>query len=326
LEISQSLCNILGIRKPKDLVGTNLSELFTNSREFEAVQTYYQQYDDRVYKAEVYWRKRTNDVVKLRLLISPRMKNNGNFLGFLGTGHDIERDEKAQRYARRHENLEKTYRLTRSLAHEIRNPLTTIDLAVDGLKDTITEHDDDFEYLQIIDRSSKRVNLLLNELLSSSKSDGLELAVYPLNEFLMDTVKLVKDRAELSDIEIETELQTDEALMCRMDYSKLQIAVVNILTNAIEALIGKQGKIQVLSKRLNGEVIIYIIDNGGGIAPDEQELLFDPFYSSKKSGVGLGLTMSQSIVKEHHGHIDLESTSGEGSNFTIKLPVFKDEL
>lgn len=321
-EISTILCEFLGISDEHEVLGKNVSTLFTNSEDFISMKSFFDVDQGELYETEVYWQHFKKGALKIKLIVSSKSAWDGSLQGYLGIAKDLKRLSKAQKIARRHEYLEKTYRFTRSLAHEIKNPLTTIDLAVNELESDIPEDDIKKDYLDIIDRSSKRINLLLDELLSSSKSNQLQLVSYPLNDLITETQLLMEDRVELSNIDMVVNINTSDDIMCLIDYPKMQIALTNIIMNAIEAVESvEEGIVEIRSDQDNGEITIQIIDNGLGITLEEQEVLFDPFYSNKKTGVGLGLTMSQSIIKEHHGQIDLESNSGKGSNFHIILPI-----
>lgn len=321
-EISAILCEFLGISDEQEVIGKNVSTLFTNNEDFISMKSFFDVERGELYETEVYWQHFKKGALKIKLIVSSKSAWDGSLQGYLGIAKDLKRLSKAQKIARRHEYLEKTYRFTRSLAHEIKNPLTTIDLAVNELESDIPQDDIKKDYLDIIDRSSKRINLLLDELLSSSKSNQLQLVSYPLNDLITETQLLMEDRVELSNIDMVVNINTSDDIMCLIDYPKMQIALTNIIMNAIEAVESvDKGMVEIRSNQDNGEITIQIIDNGLGITLEEQEVLFDPFYSNKKTGVGLGLTMAQSIIKEHHGQIDLESNSGKGSNFHITLPI-----
>lgn len=319
-EVSEVFCKILGATS-SELVGTNISPLFSSNDDFELMKSHFDADDANVYEAETYWNNAKAKPLKIKLIVSPRSHKDGTRRGYLGLAKDLKQMDKVSKQARRHEYLEKTYRFTRSLAHEIKNPLTTIALAVNELESDISVGDLKHDYLEIISRSSKRINLLLDELLSSSHSNSLQLVAYPFNDLVMETLLLIEDRLDLSETIMHTSINTDDDIVCMVDYPKMQIALTNILVNAVEAVEHNGAEITVSTEQNHEEVIINIADNGPEIGPKEQELLFDPFYSSKKSGVGLGLTMSQTIIKEHKGHIDMESEPGKGTVFTVCLPI-----
>ncbi|MGZ3884642.1 MAG: ATP-binding protein [Bacteroidia bacterium] len=241
---------------------------------------------------------------------------------YQGIIHDMTQRKKAEHDLMIAEKLAFIGKVARTLAHEVRNPLTNINLSVEQLEEMIREEDYKM-YFEIIRRNSKRINDLVTELLENSKPMELKKKAIPIKTILQNTVDLAKDRAKLKNIKIETEFELDgEKILA--DESKLTIALLNILINAVEAVKENTGVIKVKTKRNNGTASISIEDNGCGISPENLAKVFDPYFTSKSNGMGLGLAATQNIIHTHEGSIDVETELDKGTKFNIELKLVNE--
>lgn len=215
------------------------------------------------------------------------------------------------------ERTEANHQLVRTLAHEIRNPLTNINLSVNQLEQEVSE--DSKLYTDMIRRNSDRINGLLTELINVSNPAKLNLSSISIQELITDTLTAAEDRFKLKEIELVKTLEGNDVV--EADIEKMKIALLNIVINGIEAIEKKQGKMQVETYRINNLACIKISDTGVGIAPQDLDKLFQPYFTGKKNGMGLGLASTQSIVKAHHGDISVSSIPGEGTTFIVSLPT-----
>lgn len=215
------------------------------------------------------------------------------------------------------EKTEATNQLVRTLAHEIRNPLTNIDLAVSHLETELT--DDQQFFAEIIKRNSKRVNDLIKELVSISKPQENKLEKVEVTRLLQETILRAADRIELKKIKVLRELPTEE-IYITADSAKMQIALLNIIINAVEAVESGAGVLELCVRTRNDRVEIIIADNGPGIDEQHRARLFQPYFTGKKNGMGLGLANTHSVISSHKGEIEVESSPGKGSRFSILLP------
>ncbi|WP_026953211.1 ATP-binding response regulator [Algoriphagus mannitolivorans] len=220
------------------------------------------------------------------------------------------------------EKLSMTGKLARTIAHEIRNPLTNLNLALDNLKEDMAFADESATvYTEIIQRSSNRIESLIGDLLNSSKPKDLQLELIALDVILRDIIDLVKDRATLKGIDIELGIASDLPRVY-VDKEKLSIALVNIMINGIEAIDHAEGELNVQTMLRNNSIFLRIADNGKGIEKEDLKKIFDPFYTNKPTGTGLGLTSTLNILSSHNAGIQVDSKVGEGTVFEIefKLP------
>lgn len=239
---------------------------------------------------------------------------------YQGIIHDFTKRRKVEHDLRVAEKLAIAGKIARTLAHEVRNPLTNINLSVEQLEEYVTDKEYE-QYFEIIKRNSKRINDLVTELLENSKpAEPDKSTVIALKAIVNNAIGFAKDRAKLKNIKIVTDLQLkDEKILA--DESKLTIAVLNILMNAIEAVSANTGEICIKSRSENGKCYISIEDNGCGIKTEDFSKIFEPYYTSKSNGMGLGLATSHNVIQTLKGKIDIESKPDKGTKFVIELNV-----
>lgn len=241
--------------------------------------------------------------------------------GYQGIIRDISLQKKAEQEFLMAEKLSVTGKIARSIAHEVRNPLTNLNLALEQLVDELPdpeEQDSVDLYVDIIKRNAKRIEQLISELLQSSKPNQLHLEEYSVNEVIEETLRLISDRVHLRDIKLEKEL-APELSRILLDREKVKTALLNIIINAIEAMDSQSGLLKIKSTELAQFIKVEVQDNGTGIAADKLTKLFDPFFTEKSNGMGLGLTTTKNIINSHQGEIQIDSELGKGTNFQIFL-------
>ncbi len=240
---------------------------------------------------------------------------------YQGIVRDITDQKRAQQDLILAEKLTMTGKIARSIAHEVRNPLTNLSLALEQLKD---ELDTDSEYVtmftDIIGRNVDRIGQLITEMLNSSKPRDLDRKRQDFNAVVKDTLKLVSDRIKLKRMRLETNFSADECNIL-LDRDQVKTALLNILVNAVEAMQEGKGILSVKTACTeDNRVYVEVSDNGGGISDADRQRLFDPFFTGKSGGMGLGLTATQNIINSHKGSIDVDSQVGQGTAFRLYFP------
>ncbi|HLO58987.1 MAG TPA: ATP-binding protein [Bacteroidales bacterium] len=208
-------------------------------------------------------------------------------------------------------------RIARAIAHEVRNPLTSISLAADQLQSS-SRSSDETTLINIIMRSVKRINDLIVSLLQSTKFSHLNLEPLSLNTVVDEALELAKDRIELNGITVEKNLSPNQCTI-EADKDKLITAVLNLIINAVEAMEPGKGIIEITTMRRNEKCMVYIKDNGMGMNESALSRIFEPYFTQKENGNGLGLTLTQNIILNHKGTISVESKPKKGTTFTIAL-------
>jgi len=208
--------------------------------------------------------------------------------------------------------------MSSSFAHEIRNPLAAINSYIDLLRDRI--HDEKFlqQFYKIVPSEIKRLSDLTEDLLNFAKADKQQIEYINLNELVTRAVELVKNKLQKKEIDLTISPKCNYSIQA--DRQQIYQTVLNILLNAIHA-VDKQGKIAISLSDRDGFVIIAIRDNGRGISKRDISKIFEPFYSTKIYGTGLGLTTCKRIVEAHKGYIHVESEENQGCTFEVHLPL-----
>ncbi len=245
-------------------------------------------------------------------------KEDDGKLQFQGFVHDITNLKKAEKANLQIEKLAAAGRLVRTLAHEVRNPLNNINMSVEQLKNEVSE--DLSFYLHIIYKNSNRINDLIKELLDFSKPGELIFEKKSLQSIIDKTIAQALDRIILKHINLQLKYD-DKPAFIRADENKLSIAFLNLLINAIEAMEAEDGKLTIEISHGNANHIVNITDNGCGIAPENISRLFEPYFTSKRNGVGLGLASTLNIIKSHKGNIEVHSKLKGGTTFSILFPA-----
>jgi len=216
------------------------------------------------------------------------------------------------------EKLEATYRLVRTLAHEIRNPLTNIGLSLEGFVEKGIQ-DAQKPYVDIIKRGAKRINDIITELLQSSKAIEIRPELVDLNALLREVISIAQDRIDLKKIKTDISL-LNFPVVRTLDKEKFKIAILNLIVNAVEAMGHADSLLTVHLTQNLEHTIIMIKDNGSGIKEEDLKMLFEPYFTTKKTGMGLGLVSTLNIIKSHKANIEVDSKVGVGTSFKVTFP------
>jgi len=238
----------------------------------------------------------------------------------LGVIHDITKRRKAEQDLITSDKLAVTGKIVRMIAHEIRNPLTNINLSLEQLEAEITAQEEINIYFDIIKRNSERISSLITELLNSSKPAQLTLSKFSIENLINETLTLINDRLILRNVKVITRF-SENLPEIAVDSAKLKLAFLNILINAIEAMDDSEGKLIIATKKEEDYYVVEIEDNGKGITEEDIGRIFDPFFSGKPKGTGLGLSTTHNIIKTHGGLIDVISKPLAGTKFMVRLKL-----
>ncbi len=239
-----------------------------------------------------------------------------------GILHDITSLRKAEKATLQAEKLAATGRLVRTLAHEVRNPLNNITLSVEQImSDKVGEETQ--MYLGIIQRNSKRISDLITELLNSSRPSEIVLQKVALQAVMDEVINQSADRLKLRNIRFDIQYPP-EPIWIDADIEKLSIALLNIVVNASEAMEGIEGQLDIILSTREGMAQAVIRDNGCGIPDEALSRLFEPYFTQKRNGMGLGLAATLNIIQAHKGEIEVSSDVGKGTRFKVMVPLAEE--
>lgn len=240
-------------------------------------------------------------------------------VSYQGLIHDITNIKKAEKANLQVEKLGATGRLVRTLAHEVRNPLNNINMSVEQLSHEATG-DEAPVFLDIIQRNSKRIGDLITELLDTARPTELVFDRCTLQAIMDESIAEALDRITLQRTNMQIRYCNEQCTILA-NKEKLKIAFLNIIINAVEAMPANNGEldIDILTNNIVHTVIIK--DNGCGIPEEHISRLFEPYFTSKRNGMGLGLAATLNILQSHKAHIDVTSIVNQGTVFTISFPA-----
>lgn len=237
-----------------------------------------------------------------------------------GLLHDITELKRAEKATLQAEKLAAAGRLVQTLAHEVRNPLNNINLSLEQLSQEIEGNEDSEMYMEIIQRNSKRISDIITELLNSSRPSEMAMQSKPLQLIIDESVNAALDRITLQKIKLDINY-CEKLAFVNADPEKLKLAFLNIIINAIEAMKEETGLLSISVETEKGNHIVKIRDNGSGIEEENLSKLFEPYFTSKRNGLGLGLAATLNILQSHKGRIEVQSELNRGTQFTITFPA-----
>jgi signal transduction histidine kinase len=204
-----------------------------------------------------------------------------------------------------------------ALAHEIRNPLCNINLALELLN--LTQLDEEQrQYLGIIMRGSGRIKDLVNRLLTIDLAKEVNHESYSLHQMLEEVLTGAKDRMLLKNISVRREYNATVHRV-PMDPEKVRIALTNIVINAIEAMPARTGVLRLVTRSTDEQSCVEIHDNGIGISKEDLKRIFEPTFSNKPGGLGIGLSATMDILRVNHTGLDVRSEEGVGTSFILSF-------
>jgi len=207
--------------------------------------------------------------------------------------------------------------LATGVAHEIRNPLSGISVALELMEEE-TDNPEHKHTISDILTEIDRLDRIIKELLKLGHPSELNLIECSPNEIVDRALSLVSFKAREKGIAIEKRLDCNESFY--VDYEQIEQVLLNLLINGIEAINGFPAKITVETGSVNGYLKISVTDTGSGISEDEKDKIFRPYYTTKERGTGLGLSITNRIVETHRGKILFTTEKDKGSTFTILIP------
>jgi signal transduction histidine kinase len=204
------------------------------------------------------------------------------------------------------------------MAHEIRNPLGSIRGTAEILQDGIDPADKRYEFTRILIKEVDRLNRVVEDFLRFARPAPVERGRFDVNEALREVLTLTRQPALKN--AVHTELAAGAVPPLPGDREQLKQAFLNLVLNALQAM--HEGGTLVIGTEMDaGQLRIRFADTGQGIPKENLERIFNPFFTTRQEGTGLGLAITHRIVQGHGGRIEVQSVLGEGTTFTVVLPL-----
>lgn len=238
---------------------------------------------------------------------------------------DVTDFKEMERVASVREKMASLGNVAAGIAHEIRNPLSGINFILDSVMEYLESRKDAQEVNQLLIQSKQAVRKMegvIRRVLDFTRQSSPRLVKTDINQPVSEAIGLVQTAMRKSNIHLQTNLERELPLV-NIDAQLIEQVVLNLVTNAAEALRVHAGHKQITVATLKGvkHVLICIADSGSGIPPTIQNKIFDPFFTSKSNGSGIGLSLSQRIVADHGGSIEVTRAHLGGTEFQVKIPI-----
>jgi PAS domain S-box-containing protein len=266
-------------------------------------------------------RRKNGELINISLTLSPIRDTKGNVVACAGITRDITEKKRTEELLIRSEKLSAIGQLAAGVAHEIRNPLTTLRGFVQLLQASFPNQN---HYFSIMLSELDRINLIVSEFMVLAKPQAMKFEAKDPLEMINNIMTIVNSQAILNDVQIQMDVESNlPKIIC--EENKLKQVFINVLQNAIEAM-PNGGSISVVIRRVNASVVFQVVDQGNGISKERLAHLGEPFYTTKEKGTGLGLMISYKIIEDHQGKMRISSKIGEGTTVEVLLPIYTSIL
>jgi len=261
-----------------------------------------------------------NKEIDLGISIMPNYNLNRNLESYTVVVKDLTEYKKLEEQAKRNEKLLAMGELASGVAHEIRNPINSIGMIAQRLNKEFIPKEDTVEYSSItilLKNEVDRINRIITQFLQYAKPIELQKTNVNVENFFAEIYQLFKDQAEQKSILFK--IDGEKALTANFDPELYEQTMMNIIQNAFDA-VDANGKVYVNFKAESDKLVTTVSDSGQGIPAEDQKKIFDLYYTTKKEGNGLGLSISQKIISQHNGLVDISSDE-RGTIFKITIPI-----
>ncbi len=314
--VNEATCRVLGYPEA-ELLGKPVREIFTEESFYtgsqlnELIKTGY------VKNRELICLSPSGDRIAMLFSGSVMRDSQGKITGIVGVGKDMRELIKLQEKLAQHEKLAVMGEFASIIGHEFKNQLGVMRVSVYFLKmKSSTKDEMQTKHLNILEDQIIETDRMIENILTFGRTRKPELHSLDINKIIASSMKQVRIPEEIVLVN-----QADDNLpVIRGDHIQLGRVFVNMLLNAIQAMAGK-GHLGITVVRENEFIHVQIADTGSGISAENKAKLFEPFFSTKSNGTGLGLASSRYIVEAHGGSIEVESEIGKGTVMTVKLPI-----
>jgi two-component system, NtrC family, sensor histidine kinase PilS len=306
----------------KDALGQPWEAIFGHGIDLEQVQRTAVDEPTLAARHEFLLRRRDGSELPVGISFWSLRSGGGDVVGLIGVCQDLSLIKQMEERMRQADRLATVGRLSANMAHEIRNPLASISGAVEALAKDLPPDERRNRLVEIVLRESGRLNGLVGDFLEYARPAPMAPFEVDMAQLLDEVLLLIEHRSLPPDLKIIREYGL--TLTAHVDPQHMRQAIWNLCLNAVQAMPDSGGEIRVGGCRLPadaGRLQIWIADTGHGIDAADLPHIFEPFYSTKPEGSGLGLALVYRVLQDHRGQIEVKSRRGEGTTFTLTLPA-----
>ncbi|MDA8141730.1 MAG: ATP-binding protein [Desulfobacteraceae bacterium] len=261
-----------------------------------------------------------NKIVPVSISASKIMNEAGQLVGHVMILRDLGEVRQLQESLRRQEKLAAIGGLAAGVAHEIRNPLSSIKGMATYFKSKFATGSEDKEAAEVMIQEVERLNRVISELLDFVRPTDLQWKATDLNELIAHSARLIQQEAATQHIAVRLK-PAPQPVMAEVDADRLSQCLLNLYLNALQAM-ARGGELTVTLTALGPDAVrIDVEDSGEGIAAQDLDKVFDPYFTTKAKGTGLGLAIVHKIVTAHNGHVKISSTAGRGTKVSLIFPT-----
>lgn len=318
--------DITGFKKPSEVIGTSLYSFlkFLNRENFKDIGS-----EKTTFRTEGYFKRKDGKYIYIGMSISPLKDEKDNTNGLIITFQDLTSMKEMEEKVARAERFAAIGQISAGIAHEIRNPLASMSGSIQVLKDELRLDDSNRQLMDIVLKETDRLNSIITQFLNYASPSPVRLKPCDINELIKETITLLKNSNDYHHrVEIITAFQ--EKMIVNVDTEQIKQVFINLCLNSFHAM-PEGGNLILSSYYCNNKMIkkdnekqyikINFTDDGCGMSEDAIDKVFDPFYTTRDNGTGLGLAVVYRIVEKHQGIIDINSREGKGTSIDIMLPI-----
>ncbi|HXJ84227.1 MAG TPA: ATP-binding protein [Candidatus Methylomirabilis sp.] len=313
--------SITGVRA-EEALGQPWSAIFGHGIDLDQVSLAIGGPGDLPARHEFKLRRRDDSQVPVGITFWALRSGGGEAVGLIGVCQDLSLIKQMEERMRQADRLAAVGRLAANMAHEIRNPLASISGAVQMLVKDLPTDGARGRLVEIVQKESSRLNDLVGDFLEYARPAPMARVAVDMAELIDEVLLLIEHRSLPPDLKIIREY--GDSLFAQVDPQQMRQAIWNLCLNAVQAMPEGAGEIRIGSSVIRGEprrLEIWVADTGPGIGDDDLPHIFEPFYSTKAEGSGLGLALVYRVMQDHGGQIDVRTRPGEGATFTLSLPA-----
>src|SRR6266705_2994270 len=313
--VSASVERFLG-RPRRELLGRTVREIFSSDSVFGALVL-----DTFKHRRPVVQREMESPNGKrVQMSLDFIQEEGGMQIGALLTMRDAESVRRIEDEIEMSRRLSASGRLTRGVAHEVKNPINAIVLHLQLLRNKLVEQEPDTRrHMDIIDSEIRRLDRVVQTLVDFTRPRDLHLEEIDLRRLMEDVAQLAAPDAEQHGVIIERHMP-EQRLAIKVDVDLMKQAFLNVVINGVQSM-PQGGLLNISARRENNAVVAEVRDQGGGIPQDLHDKIFELYFTTKKDGSGIGLAQTYQVLQWHYGSVDFESAEGAGTIFRFHIPA-----